>query len=489
MGSDGQNLESREHLLARLVGIQSSKLNYYSELKQKLAELEQKNILLQQAKGTTDALYERSRLQTRRLDQAISSLESISHALTTTTQGVDVLLQTIIGTIAKMFECSFVLLLSDDCGCDPCIVYYPLGPPAVALRDDLLKIMPRLTQYMTSTLRPARINLTPDGNFVVDEENGHFLCVLMLREGTLVGAICMQLSAAMQLDQYHLAQLHILANQAAIAIQNAQLFEESQHLKAKAEELYRLALEQKDEAERKRRELQAALAEIDTMEREQIISAERERIARELHDSVAQILTSIGINLEWCRQHLPPDSSLLERFVLLKGLARNGLFEIRSAILSLSSPGVAEVGLVAALERLVGDFEKIARITTSFATPGEICRLDPDIEDALYHVCQEALHNIFKHAQASQVMVSLNFTLDELTLTITDDGLGIDPRAVEQIGQRGVTFGLNNMFKRTAELGGTLWVNRLNGKGTRLIARIPLKKEERYGQNSYFDGR
>jgi two-component system sensor histidine kinase NreB len=165
------------------------------------------------------------------------------------------------------------------------------------------------------------------------------------------------------------------------------------------------------------------------------------------------------------------------------------LYEIRSAILSLSSAGVAEVGLVAAVERLVGDFEKIARITTSFATQGQICRLDPDIEDALYHVCQEALHNIFKHAQASQVMVKLDFTLDELTLNITDDGLGIDSGVVKQIEQRGVTFGLNNMFKRMAELGGMLWVSRLNGKGTKLTARISLKKkEERDGQNSYLDG-
>lgn len=476
MTPNEQSPANKDHLLARLVGIQSSKLNYYSELKEKLHELEHKNILLQQAKETTDALYERSRLQAERLDQAISSLECISHALTTTTQGVDVLLQTIARAIAEVFGSSFALLISDDGGQEPRIVHRPIGEPASMLRDNLLKLVPGATQQMVSTLRPVWISSISE-NCRPRDEADNILCVPMMREGTLVGTICLQTGEERDLDEYDSATLQILANQAAVAIQNAQLFEESQRLKAKAEELYRMAVEQKDEAERKKRELQAALAEIDTMEREQIINAERERIARDLHDSVAQILTSIGINLEWCRKHLPPDSSIEERIVLLKRLARNGLYEIRNAILELSSADIAEVGLVAAVEKLVGDFEKIAGITAAFEAQGEARRPAIDVEDALYHVCQEALYNIFKHAQARQVDVNLAFALDGLTLTITDDGIGIEPGVIEQTGQ-GVTFGLSNMFNRTVEVGGTLSVSRVDGKGTRVIARIPSSLEK-----------
>lgn len=472
MISSEQDLADKNQRLARLVGIQSSKLNYYPELKQKLDELEQKNELLQQTKETTDVLYERSRLQAARLDQALSSLASISRALTTTTQGVDVLLQTIMRTITNVFDSPFVLLISDESANERRIVYQPVEAPAGALRDNLLKHVSDAAQQMAATLQPVRLN-TISANGHTNEPGGHFLCVPMMREGMLVGTICLQINEDRGLDEYDLATCQILADQAAVAVQNAQLFEESRRLQARAEELYRLAIEQKDKAEDKSRALQAALAEIDTMERQQIISAERERIARDLHDSVAQILTSIGINLEWCRQHLSPKSPLLERIVLLKRLARNGLYEIRSAILGLSSADVAEVGLAAALEKLVGDFEKIANIRAHFELHGEVYRPDVGVEDALYYICQEALYNVFKHAQAHRIEVNLTFTPDTLTLTITDDGIGIAPNLITQIGQSGVTFGLNNMTKRTQELEGGLSVSNVNGQGTRIVARVP----------------
>lgn len=466
-----QSREERDLLLARLVGIHSSKLNYYTDLKEKIQELEHKNILLQQAKETADALYERTRVQAERLDRAMSSLACISHALTTTTQGVDVLLDTIAQTIAKVFSSTFVLVIDDDGRKERRVIHWPIGPQVSDLRKTLLEYVSCVTEQMLSEKRPVQVN-SVSGNCQPGEQAGKILCVPMLREGSLVGTICLQTSEDRDFDMYDVATLQILGNQAAVAIQNAELFEDSQRLRARAEELYRVALEQKNEAERKRRELQAALAEISIMEREQILSAERERIARELHDRVAQILSSIGLNLEWCRQHLPPDSLVQERIVCLKQLARNGLFEIRNTILELSSASIAEVGLVAALEKLVGDFEKISWITAAFEVHSEIWRPAISLEDALYHICQEALYNVFKHARARRVEVSLAFEPKTLILTVTDDGIGIDPEVIEQGGQ-GVTFGLKNMFKRAEEVGGSLSIDRLDGKGTRIVARIP----------------
>ncbi len=462
------DLTDRSQRLARLVGIQSSKLNYYSEFKQQLAELEYKNELLRQTKETTDALYEQSRQQAERLDRAIAALASISGTLTTTTEGVDVLLRKIMRTITNVFDTSMVLLISDGSEEEQRVLSQPM---TAQLRDNLLERLADVTPKMAATFQPVQLNN-------VRGESPHaprrdFMCVPMRREGTLVGTICLRINRDRGLDAYDLAALQILANQAAVAIQNAQLFEESRRLQAKAEAMYHLALRKQEEAERKRQALAAAQAEISTMERQQIISAERERLARDLHDSVAQILTSIGINLEWCRQHLSPQSPMTERISLLKWLARNGLYEIRRAILEFSAVRVAEVGLATAIETLVGDFEKIAGISTSFELQGEVRRPDHQIEDALYHICQEALYNVFKHAQASHVWVTVTFTPTNLSLRVTDDGTGIDPGIVNQIGQNGATFGLTSMTQRTTELEGTLSINNANGSGTEVIAHIP----------------
>jgi len=456
-----RDLTDRSQRLARLVGIQSSKLNYYPEFKQQLAELEYKNELLQQAKETTDALYERSRRQAERLDRAIVSLSSISGTLTTTTEGVDVLLQKIMRTITNVFDTSLVLLISDGPDKEQRVMAQPM---AAQLRDNLLKRLEDVTPQMTTTFQPVQLNNIRGEP--LHELRSDFMCVPMQREGILVGTICLRINRDRGLDDYDLATLQILANQAAVALQNAQLFAESRRLQAKAEAMYHLARQEQEKAK-------AAQAEINTMERQQIISTERERLARDLHDSVAQILTSIGINLEWCRQHLPPKSPLTDRFTLLKWLARNGLYEIRRAILKFSATRVAEIGLALAVETLVGDFEKIAGISASFELKGEVCQPDHQIEDALYHICQEALYNVFKHAQASQVRVTLTFTPADLALRVTDDGIGIDPGIVNQIGQNGATFGLTSMTKRTTELQGTLSINNVNGSGTEVVAHIP----------------
>ncbi|MEW6406399.1 MAG: GAF domain-containing sensor histidine kinase, partial [Chloroflexota bacterium] len=296
--------------------------------------------------------------------------------------------------------------------------------------------------------------------------------VPMTRDGLLEGSISLQRRGDRDLDEYDASVLQILANQATVAIQNARLFEESQYLRAQTEELYRVAVEQKLEAERKRRELEMAQDEIDSMEREQIISMERERIARELHDDVAQILTSIGLNLEWCRQHLPPQSPVQERIACLKQLARNGLYEIRNAILGLSPTNIAELGLAGALEKLVSDFENISRIAAKLQVTGTPQHSTNGVENALYHICQEALYNVFKHAHAQHVQVQLVFESDATILTVADDGIGLSA-GLSGPEPPAVTFGLKNMNARAEEWGGMLTISPGKDKGTRVVARIP----------------
>ncbi len=418
-----------------------------------------------------DALYERYRVQVQRLDRAISSLERISRALTTTTEGVEVLLQTIAETIAQVFESSFVFISVQSGYKQRCAVYQGSDEPASPLQAALREHTPCLDERTLSEPGLIHVNRLPPDHRPC-KQLGNIASVPMLRDGKPEGCICLQVNGSRDLDEYDAASLQTLANQAAVAIQNARLFEESLFLRAQTDELYRIAVQQKNAAERKQIELQAALDEIDSMEREQIISAERERIARELHDDVAQILYSIGLNLEWCRQRLPVESPVQERITLLKQLTRNGLYEIRNAILGLSSVNISEIGLTNVLDKLVADFGQISRISARFETEGASRELPSGVGNAHYFIAQEALYNVFKHAQAQQVEVKLIFEPEATTLTVTDDGKGIERKdSREEHAQ--VALGLKNMHRRAEELGGSLLVRKGDVCGTQVVARIP----------------
>ncbi len=414
---------------------------------------------------------ERYRVQVQTLNRTLSSLERISHALTTTTQGVTVLLQTITKTVAEVFDCRFVFLVIKSGSKEVCAVYPPRRGSAASGEAEVVEQGWCITEQTLLGCGPMSVNcMAQDG--CPCEHLGEVITVPMSRNGLLEGSISVQTSQDRALDEYDSSILQILANQATVAIQNARLFEESQYLRAQAEELYRVAVEQRQEAERKRRELEMAQDEIDAMEREQIISTERERIARELHDDVAQTLASIGLNLEWCRQRLAADSPIQERIGCLKELARNGLYEVRNAILGLSPTNIAEVGLTCALEKLVSDFTHISRIPAKIQSSGPVPESPTGAEEALYHICQEALYNVFKHAHAEHVHVLLAFDEGWTKLTVADDGIGIRA-GIPGHQPSAVTFGLRNMKARAEELGGSLTLNRGDVRGTRVTARIP----------------
>ncbi|HET9655305.1 MAG TPA: GAF domain-containing sensor histidine kinase [Kineosporiaceae bacterium] len=398
------------------------------------------------------------------LDETLSALERISRALTVTTEGVDVLLQTITRTVAEVFDCPFVFLVVRIGETERCAMFP---------RTDRDHPLPGAWCVTESTFRsggPMEVTCRAAEGCPCDYPR-RLVTVPMSYDGSLQGSICLQTSGDADLDDYNSSVLQVLANQATVAIQNARLFEESQELRHRAEDLYRVAVEQTQAAERKRRELEMARDEIAAMEREQIVSSERERIARELHDDVAQILVSIGLNVEWCRRQLPADAVLQERLSCLKKLAREGLYEIRHTLLGLSPTRVGELGLVEALRKLVDDFEQISRIPAELEVVGEPRRKDDGTAGALYHICQEALYNVFKHARAEHVTVVVEFRPDRVGVVVVDDGVGFGAQSGD--GEESVTFGLRNMRSRAEELGGSVVIERDGDRGTRVTAGIP----------------
>lgn len=204
-------------------------------------------------------------------------------------------------------------------------------------------------------------------------------------------------------------------------------------------------------------------------ERRLAVSAERERIAQDLHDSVGQLLTGMGLQLAELTG-AAPDERWRERLESLLGLARRGEREIREAIYSLLFVQVREQGLLRSLEDLANRFESTTGISVDVRVDGEPAVLGTDREDALFRVVHEALHNAERHADATRIDVSLCYREDAAVLEVTDDGVGIADRTP---GPEEAHFGLRALARRLTALDGTFVVGRAGPKGTVVRATVP----------------
>jgi len=196
---------------------------------------------------------------------------------------------------------------------------------------------------------------------------------------------------------------------------------------------------------------------------------ERQRLARELHDSVSQALFGIGLGARTARTLLDTDPAAAAApldYVL--SLAEAGLTEMRALIFELRPEALEQEGLVAALDKQVANL--MARhgisVEASLGDPGEVSLA---VEEAIYRIAQEALNNIVKHAGATRVGLRLVRTGDRLVLAIHDNGAGFDPTA-----SFSGHLGLTTMRERAERLGGTLALASAPGEGTRLHAEVPV---------------
>jgi len=206
--------------------------------------------------------------------------------------------------------------------------------------------------------------------------------------------------------------------------------------------------------------------------RQLAVLEERNRLARELHDSVTQSIFSIGL----IAQALPsliaqhPDRAI-ERVQRLGELARGALAEMRSLIFQLRPASLEQDGLPLALRRYAAAFESREGIRVAVEVLGE--RRDaPTQEEALFRIVQEALNNIAKHAHATTVEIRLCYAADELSLSVQDDGVGFVPAAPRESPGHGL--GMLSMRERAEELGGTFRIESAPGAGTRIDVVLPL---------------
>jgi signal transduction histidine kinase len=196
---------------------------------------------------------------------------------------------------------------------------------------------------------------------------------------------------------------------------------------------------------------------------------ERQRLARELHDSVSQALYGIALGAKTARTLLDRDSTkVASPLDYILSLADAGLAEMRALIFELRPESLEKEGLVAALEKQAAAL----RARHEIKVESDLCN-EPDapleIKEALYRIAQEALHNIVKHAHASSVRIRMRCSPENVTLDVSDDGIGFEPE-----GDFPGHLGLHSMRERTERLGGTLAVESAPGKGTQIRAWIPM---------------
>jgi signal transduction histidine kinase len=201
------------------------------------------------------------------------------------------------------------------------------------------------------------------------------------------------------------------------------------------------------------------------------VLAERQRMARELHDSVTQSLYSMTLYANAAALALTAGKIDVTADYLqeLQETAQEGMRDMRLLIFQLHPPVLETEGLVAALQARLAAVEGRAGLQTAFHVEGER-RLPIAIESELYWIAQEALNNVRKHAEAQHVTVYLDFTAVAITLEVLDDGVGFDPHSVPAEGRGG----LRTIAERTAGISGTLTYESIPGEGTRVKVEVIL---------------
>jgi signal transduction histidine kinase len=207
----------------------------------------------------------------------------------------------------------------------------------------------------------------------------------------------------------------------------------------------------------------------------QVIAAqeeERKRIARELHDSTGQSLSSLLLGLRRLEEAADLES-LRERVADLREIVSASLEEVRRMAWELRPSALDDLGLVAALKRYAADYRERNGIEVDLIARGlDGERLPPEVETTVYRIVQEALTNVMRHAQAQNVSVLIDRREGKLLLVIEDDGVGFDPSSlIEGPGQR---LGLYGMRERAELLGGKFTVESSEGQGTTLFVDLPL---------------
>lgn len=281
---------------------------------------------------------------------------------------------------------------------------------------------PLVVPNISSGLRPLLI--------IPARDSQAYVGAALRAKGRLVGVLSVVSERGRQFKAEEVDLLASIANEVGGAIENARLYQQAERL---------------------------------------AVVRERERLARELHDSVTQSLYSLHLLAEAGRQWaLAGDLERVEGYLERLGeISQQALKEMRLMVYELRPLILKREGLVGALQQRLDAVEKRAGVDTRLLVEGEM-ELPNSVEEGLYRVAQEALNNILKHAEATLVTVRIHGAGNRVELEIADNGTGFDPDAMTDYGG----MGLANMQERVEKLGGSLIILSAPGEGTRVKVSV-----------------
>jgi PAS domain S-box-containing protein len=302
---------------------------------------------------------------------------------------------------------------------------------------------------------------------------------LLDTDGTPMGMLTTHFVSPHQPSEQDMRRLDLYVRQAADFIRRCRIEEAL----LKSDERLRAMAENLDAQVRARTaELETRNAEVyEQSERLRDLSVrllqaqddERRRIARELHDSVGQILTVLGLNLASLAMRAPTlPSEVAETVEQSEGLLDQLNREIRTMSYLLHPPLLDESGLAEALRWYIGGLGQRSNIDFDLEVPRDFGRLAPDTELVIFRIVQEALTNIHRHSQAEMALIRLARNDDQITVEIQDWGTGIPPEKLKAIQSHGSGVGIRGMRERVRQLHGELSIES-NSDGTRVCVTFP----------------
>ena len=199
---------------------------------------------------------------------------------------------------------------------------------------------------------------------------------------------------------------------------------------------------------------------------------ERGRIAREIHDGIAQSIYMLSLNLEKAAEVASGDAKLSQRLGHLVGLAKETLLEVRHYIFDLKPLLEGDATLTGTIRSQIREFTAVSGLTVELEVEGEERALPMAVSGSLYRIAQEALANVYRHANASTVDVRLAFSERSVSLEISDNGSGFAVEGAEDGSAGG--RGLRNMRQRTSELGAEVSISSAPGRGTTVRVVVPV---------------
>ncbi|MEP6817618.1 MAG: histidine kinase [Marmoricola sp.] len=439
--------------LATLTGVRSGKQSYYRE-------------------------FVRS---DERMQRAVRAMDSISRALVRTVEGPRGLLEEVARAAASHLRASWTILALSDGHLTGARPRFLVVSSDLAVFDDD-KALPSFVRRELGAIRA--------GHVVRSVEDSGWVRVPMTLEGRRVGSLGGLHGLEVEPEPSDLSVLRILANHAAVSLHTSEQFQAGLAMHRRAQSLYDEAQAQATDLAARTEELRQVEQRLAVAHQRELIDTERGRIARELHDSVAQFVLSAGMAVEVARgeaEELGADGRpIMTQLATAKDLSQQAVEQLRRAIYALHQP---HRDTVSSLPELLGEVTRHhdPQVPVQLRVEGDAQPLLIDAQHEIARAVGEALFNVATHARATRAVVRLRYRPDRVLVTVADDGCG-DPTELSRMlrlerGRPGDGHhrGLANIECRIAELGGAIAFRRARMGGVRVEMRLPLPLDTRRG--------